>query len=95
VIRSFENSAHVRSQCLAQVQPRWKTVLKDNPASAGNRVFYGVRDGVLMQVVVSPDRRIVTAYSVNRATVRVPGGPPVATMVNIVNAGPVMDLSTR
>jgi hypothetical protein len=53
----------------------------NNPASGANRVFFGIRDGVLMQVVVSPTGRIVTAYPVNFATVRVPGGPPGATMV--------------
>lgn len=53
----------------------------NNPASTANRVFYGIRDGVLMQVVVEPNGRIVTAYPVNQATVRVPGGPPGTTMV--------------
>jgi hypothetical protein len=52
-----------------------------SPTSGANRVFYGIRDGVLMQVVVSPTGRIVTAYPVNQATVRVPGGPPGATIV--------------
>lgn len=52
-----------------------------SPTSGANRVFYGCRDGVLMQVVVSPTGRIVTAYPVNQATVRVPGGPPGATIV--------------
>jgi hypothetical protein len=66
----------------------------NNPASGANRVFFGIRDGVLMQVVVSPTGRIVTAYPVNAATVRVPGGPPGATMVitspTPIRANPVL-----
>lgn len=39
-----------------------------NPGSGGNRVTYGIRNGVLMQVVVSPTGRIITAYPINTAT---------------------------
>lgn len=75
--RILTNASDVATDPTAYASPN----NPNNPASGANRVFYGVRDGVLMQVVVSPTGRIVTAYPVNQATVRVPGGPPGATTV--------------
>ena len=38
------------------------------PTSGGKRVTYGIRNGVLVQVVADPTGRIVTAYPINNVT---------------------------